>query len=90
MALVIGIRLYLVEISSCLVFMLLRVTTKGTTEVIKICLYSQQKRIILAADAFIKLNNIDLDVRFDLILIERSLKSYKFTHCKEIFYPTID
>ena len=52
--------------------------------------YSQQKRIILAADAFIKLNNIDLDVRFDLILIERSLKSYKFTHCKEIFYPTID
>ena len=52
--------------------------------------YSQQKRIILAADAFIKLNNIDLDVRFDLILVERFLKSYKFTHCKEIFYPTND
>ena len=52
--------------------------------------YSQQKRIILAADAFIKFNNIDLDVRIDLILVKRSLKSSKFTHCKEIFYPTID
>ena len=52
--------------------------------------YSHQKRIILAADAFIKLNNIDLDVKFCLILVERAVKSYKLTNCKEIFYPTID
>lgn len=52
--------------------------------------YSQQKRIIVAAGAYIKLNNIDLEVRFDLILVEKDLKTYKFTHCKEIFYPTID
>lgn len=52
--------------------------------------YSQQKRIIVAADAYIKLNKIDLEVRFDLILVEKDLKTYKFTHCKEIFYPTID
>ena len=33
--------------------------------------YSQQKRIIVAADAYIKLNKIDLEVRFDLILVEK-------------------
>lgn len=51
---------------------------------------NQQKRIISAADSFIKEKKIDLDVRFDMILIEKTLKSYKFTHIKEIFYPTFD
>ena len=51
---------------------------------------SQQKRIISAADSFIKENKIDLDVRFDMILVEKIIKSYKFTHIKEIFYPTFD
>ena len=35
-------------------------------------------------------NKIDLDVRFDMILVEKIIKSYKFTHIKEIFYPTFD
>ncbi len=50
----------------------------------------QQKRIIYAADYYIKKNKIDLNVRFDLIFVERALKSFKFTHIKEIFIPTID
>ena len=51
---------------------------------------SQQKRTISAEDSFIKENKIDLDVRFDMILVEKIIKSYKFTHIKEIFYPTFD
>ena len=35
-------------------------------------------------------NKIDLEIRFDMIFIERIVKSYKFTHYKEIFYPTFD
>jgi|TARA_B110000971_G_scaffold62317_1_gene63711 putative endonuclease len=50
----------------------------------------QQKRIIYAADYYINKNKIDLNVRFDLIFVERALKSFKFTHFKEIFTPTID
>ena len=51
---------------------------------------AQQKRIIYAADYYINKNKIDLNVRFDLIFVERALKSFKFTHFKEIFTPTID
>ena len=50
----------------------------------------QEKRIISAADSYIKINEIDLEIRFDMIFIERIVKSYKFTHYKEIFYPTFD
>ena len=35
-------------------------------------------------------NKIDLNIRFDLIYVEKDLKSFKFTHYKEIFIPTID
>ncbi len=33
---------------------------------------------------------IDLNIRFDLIYVEKDLKSFKFTHFKEMFIPTID
>lgn len=51
---------------------------------------SQQKRITYAADFYIKKNKIDLIIRFDLIFVEKDLKSFKFTHFKEIFTPSID
>jgi putative endonuclease len=51
---------------------------------------AQQKRITYAADFYIKKNKIDLIIRFDLIFVEKDLKSFKFTHFKEIFTPSID
>ena len=51
---------------------------------------AQQKRIIYAADFYIKKNKIDLIIRFDLIFVEKDFKSFKFTHFKEIFTPSID
>ena len=51
---------------------------------------AQQKRIIYAADYYINKNKIDLNIRFDLIYVEKDLKSFKFTHFKEIFIPSID
>ena len=73
-----------------LVIIELKTRNNSIISIEKMISYPQQKRIIVAADAYIKLNNIDLEVRFDLILVEKDLKTYKFTHCKEIFYPTID
>ena len=64
--------------------------TNSLQNIKEIITKSQQKRIISAADSFIKENKIDLDVRFDMILVEKIIKSYKFTHIKEIFYPTFD
>ena len=64
--------------------------TNSLQNIKEIITKSQQKRIFSAADSFIKENKIDLDLRFDKILIEKIIKSYKFTHIKEIFYPTFD
>ena len=73
-----------------LVIIEVKTRTNSLQNIKEIITKSQQKRIISAADSFIKENKIDLDVRFDMILVEKIIKSYKFTHIKEIFYPTFD
>ena len=73
-----------------LVIIEVKTRTNSLQNIKEIITKSQQKRVISAADSFIKENKIDLDVRFDMILIEKIIKSYKFTHIKEIFYPTFD
>ena len=73
-----------------LVIIEVKTRTNSLQNIKEIITKSQQKRIISAADSFIKENKIDLDARFDMILVEKIIKSYKFTHIKEIFYPTFD
>ena len=73
-----------------LVIVEVKTRTNSLQNIKEIITKSQQKRIISAADSFIKENKIDLDVRFDMILVEKIIKSYKFTHIKKIFYPTFD
>ena len=51
---------------------------------------SQQKRIIYGADHYLNKNKIDLNIRFDLIFVEKDFNSFKFTHIKEIFISTFD
>ena len=47
-------------------------------------------RKLNAADHFVKQNELDYNIRFDMIFVERSLNSFKLTHFKEFFKPTID
>ena len=56
----------------------------------KLVLIGENRAAEFLIEKNIKENKIDLDVRFDMILIEKFMKSYKFTHIKEIFYPTFD
>mgnify|MGYP003951802113 CR=1 FL=1 len=50
----------------------------------------QEKRIIFAANHYIKKNKIDSEVRFDIIAITHNNKSYKLKHIKDAFYPTLN
>lgn len=51
---------------------------------------AQKKRIIKAAHHFITSNEIDLNIRFDLIYIDASKKTAKLSHLKEFFSPDFD
>ena len=73
-----------------LVFVEVKTRTNSVVSQENLISIAQQKRIIYAADYYINKNKIDLNIRFDLIYIEKDLKSFKFTHFKEIFIPTID
>jgi putative endonuclease len=46
--------------------------------------------LIKAADTYIKLYQIDVNVRFDIISITGETDDFKITHIKEAFYPTIN
>jgi len=73
-----------------LVFVEVKTRTNSVVSQENLISIAQQKRIIYAADYYINKNKIDLNIRFDLIYVEKDLKSFKFTHFKEIFTPSID
>lgn len=50
---------------------------------------SKQKGIIKAADAYIQENEIDLDCRFDVIVIVQNAKESTIEHIEDAFYPTL-
>jgi putative endonuclease len=47
------------------------------------------RRIIEAADAYIMENELDLETRFDLIIITFFGKNFELEHYKNAFYPTM-
>ena len=49
----------------------------------------KQQNLIKGAEAYILKNNIDLEVRFDIISIILSGKEHKIHHIKDAFYPII-
>jgi len=51
---------------------------------------AQKDRIINAAHHYILSNEIDLNIRFDLIYIDYSQKTFKLKHFKEFFAPYFD
>ena len=51
---------------------------------------AQEKRIIQAANSYIQLFEIDLEVRFDVLAITNDQNSLTLEHIKNAFFPTID
>jgi putative endonuclease len=76
--------------SNELIFIEVKTRTNSIISQENLISIAQQKRIIYAADYYINKNKIDLNIRFDLIFVEKDFKSFKFTHLKEIFIPAID
>lgn len=48
------------------------------------------RRIVNSADAYLRLNCIDMDVRFDIISILAGDGDYRLEHIKEAFFPTVE
>ena len=49
----------------------------------------QQRHLINAADAFVTDNDLDVEVRFDIIAITSDTTPPHLTHIEEAFYPTL-
>jgi putative endonuclease len=49
----------------------------------------KQRLLFRAANAYIKINRINLDVRFDIVSVVIFGKNYKITHIRDAFYPTL-
>ena len=59
-----------------LVFIEVKTRTNSIISQENLISIAQQKRIIYAADYYINKNKIDLNIRFDLIYVEKDLKSF--------------
>lgn len=46
---------------------------------------AQQKRICKAADAYLQISNLDIEVRFDIISIIKNTQQQKIEHIKDAF-----
>lgn len=49
----------------------------------------KQKSIITAANAFVTENNIDLNVRFDILSVSKRGSSWNVKHIEDAFYPLV-
>lgn len=49
----------------------------------------KQQRIVLAAEAYIKMKKIDLDVRFDVVTIVGTEDNFVIEHIRDAFYPQL-
>ncbi len=50
---------------------------------------AKQKRIVKAADEYIRRNDIDKEARFDIIVITGNKENREITHIESAFYPSL-
>ena len=50
----------------------------------------KMRNVVLAAEAYVKKNMIDLDVRFDVVTILTRGDTYEIEHVRSAFYPDIE
>ena len=49
----------------------------------------KQRSMILAADNYIRWNNVDKESRFDVIVVIKKGEEFQIDHIEEAFYPTL-
>ncbi len=62
-------------------------SSKRYGEAFKALTITKQKNLLKAADLYIQENNIDLDIRFDLITITKVKEGVELLHFKDVFVP---
>ena len=65
---------------------IVEVKTRSNTEYIK---PQKIRRIVIAADAYVKHFRIDAPVRFDIITAVGDAGAFEIEHIKEAFYPPV-
>lgn len=76
--------------SSTLIFIEVKSRANTIVSPFDIISNAQKKRILEAAHHYIQINEIDLNIRFDLIYIDNSSKTPTLKHFKEFFIPYFD
>ena len=69
---------------------IVEVKTRSNTEYVEpqdAVNWQKVRRIVIAADAYIKHFCIDMPVRFDIITAVGDIRAFKTEHIKEAFYP---
>jgi len=59
------------------------------TDIEEIIDEQKQKFLIEAADNYLKTNNVDLEARFDIIIVRFYITNHVIKHIKNAFYPTL-
>ena len=73
-----------------LVFVEVKTRRNSITSINEIVSNAQKDRIINAAHHYILSNEIDLNIRFDLVYVDNTQKTFKLKHFKEFFTPHFD
>ncbi len=50
----------------------------------------KQKNLINATEKYLEINNLDLEVRFDVIFVYKQKNTFKINHIENAFYPLIE
>ncbi len=69
-----------------IIFVEVKTRTRRIEQAMQFIPMSKQNRMVRLADAYIQANEIDKEVRFDLIIIDVN-DNYKLTHYPSVFVP---
>ncbi len=88
-----NIRLYGIEVDiiaekdDTLVFVEVKTRTNNLLPLDKLYSRRQRQRIVRAADFYVRKKQLDKDVRFDVIFIQRTKQGFSLEHIENAFYP---
>lgn len=72
-----------------LVFVEVKMRKEGSTDPVQSVNRAKRQRIIGAADIYLRMNQIPLDYRFDIIAIVGNREKYAIEHLPEAYYPSL-
>ncbi len=72
-----------------LVFVEVKTRKSGDVDPVRAVNQAKRQHIIAAADAYLQMQNIPLDYRFDIIAITGTREQHSIEHIPNAFYPTL-